>query len=312
MAPFRVEFQPVREAVPGEGRPPAGAAVEPARTAHDDVDDAAVDGTGGADDAPLVAVAPAWVPPALAERWFLLRAGLTPGRVVGGGAALVVLVAAGWWLLRPSPPPVALGLPRIGASSVPSPPGAAAPVGGVAPGLTGATGATGTEPVTTVASPVVVQVAGAVAAPGVYRLPAGARVADLLDAAGGPSPDAAPHALALAQPLTDGQRVVVPLASEVVPTTFVPPVPAGVVPPAAQGGGPGSGAGAAAAGPLDLNTATAEQLDTLPGIGPATAAAIVGHRDRTGPFTSVDGLLEVRGIGPAKLEAIRPLVIVRR
>jgi competence protein ComEA len=65
-----------------------------------------------------------------------------------------------------------------------------------------------------------------------------------------------------------------------------------------------------ATGPLDLNTATAEQLDTLPGVGPATAAAIVSHRERNGPFATVDGLLDVRGIGPAKLEALRDLVTV--
>jgi competence protein ComEA len=74
--------------------------------------------------------------------------------------------------------------------------------------------------------------------------------------------------------------------------------------------GSGGGATAAPSGPIDLNTATAEELDALPGVGPATAAAIVSHRERNGPFTSVDGLLDVRGIGPAKLEALRDLVTV--
>ncbi|HEX2574921.1 MAG TPA: helix-hairpin-helix domain-containing protein, partial [Aquihabitans sp.] len=82
------------------------------------------------------------------------------------------------------------------------------------------------------------------------------------------------------------------------------------------GGGPTSGGGGGGAAPggepevVDLNTATAEQLDTLPGVGPATAAAILAHRDEHGPFGSVDELLEVRGIGDAKLEQLRPLVRV--
>jgi competence protein ComEA len=234
-------------------------------------------------------VVPSWVPPALRERWFAVRASWTWGRAVGGVVGVMLLIGAGWWLLRPAPPPVELGLPVLGAPSstvvVERPP------------------VIGTSTPSTAPMAVVVQVAGAVVSPGVYRLPGGARVVDLIEAAGGATADAAPHALALAAPLVDGDRIVVPAVHEVVPTSFAGS-PAG-------GAAPGSSATASAPpGPLDLNTATAEQLDALPGVGPATAAAIVAHRDRIGRFATVDGLLEVRGIGPAKLEAVRALVRV--
>ena len=147
---------------------------------------------------------------------------------------------------------------------------------------------------------IVVHAAGAVARPGLQRLAVGARVADLLDVAGGPTPDADLDRLNLAAPLADGQRLYVPRLGETTPAPVSP-----------EGGGGAVGSGDAtggAAGPIDLNTATAEQLDALPGIGPATSAAIVDHRERNGPFGSVDDLLDVRGIGPAKLEGLRDLV----
>jgi competence protein ComEA len=140
----------------------------------------------------------------------------------------------------------------------------------------------------------VVQAAGAVVAPGVYRLPNDARVIDLIDAAGGLAPGADPNRLALAAKVSDGERVYVPVVGE--------PLPAAV----GSGGGPRT----QDTGPVDLNTATETELDALPGVGPATATAIIAHRDRHGPFTSVDQLLEVRGIGPAKLEQLEGLVTV--
>jgi competence protein ComEA len=103
--------------------------------------------------------------------------------------------------------------------------------------------------------------------------------------------------------VVDGSRIVVPAVGEEVP----PEVPTSVAGPAAAGGG---GVGSPAA-PVDLNTATAEQLDSLPGVGPATAQAILAHREANGLFTSVEELLEVRGIGEAKLESLRDLVVAR-
>lgn len=145
---------------------------------------------------------------------------------------------------------------------------------------------------TTTTGPVVVHVAGAVVAPGVHELPHGSRVIDAVEASGGPTPDADPSAVNLAAELVDGAQIYVPRIGEA-----PPPPPAG--------------AGAAEqAGPIDVNAADAALLETLPGVGPATAAAIIDHRERHGPFASVDGLLEVRGIGEAKLAALRDLVRV--
>ena len=140
---------------------------------------------------------------------------------------------------------------------------------------------------------VVVQAAGAVARPGLYRLPPGARVDDLVTAAGGLAADADADRINLAAPLVDGQKVYVPRVGEPIPSDAAP-----------------SGTSASSSQPIDLNTATAAQLDALPGVGPSTAQAIVDYRTQHGRFRSVDDLLDVRGIGAAKLEQIRPLVRV--
>lgn len=151
------------------------------------------------------------------------------------------------------------------------------------------------EPPTTAPSTVVVDVAGAVARPGLFHLAAGSRVADAIAAAGGPTEEADLRAVNQARTLSDGEQVLVPRHGEVVVPAPSPP----------RGGG-----STKAAGPVDLNRATAEELDALPGVGPSTAEAIVEWRNRNGRFRSVDDLLEVPGIGPAKLERLRDLVTV--
>ncbi len=137
------------------------------------------------------------------------------------------------------------------------------------------------------ASDVVVDVTGAVSRPGVYRLPAGSRVTDAVDRAGGASGKAQLEAINLAARLADGQQVVVP---EQVP-----------------GGAATSAAGASSGeeGPISLGTATVEQLDTIDGIGPVTAQDIVDFREQHGGLGSVDQLDQVSGIGPATMESLR-------
>jgi len=133
---------------------------------------------------------------------------------------------------------------------------------------------------------VVVDVTGAVARPGVYRMPAGSRVNDAVARAGGAGPDAVLEAINLAARLADGQQVVVPARG-----------PGGTV---AVAGGP-----VGEEGPISLGTATVEQLDTIDGIGPVTAEDIIEFRDSHGGLASVDQLDQVSGIGPATMEALR-------
>jgi len=148
---------------------------------------------------------------------------------------------------------------------------------------------------TTGAPLIYVQVAGAVRRPGVYQVAPDARVFQVVLQAGGFTPDADQQSVTLAARLTDGCRVNVPRVGE--------PAVGPVVSPGQTGG-----AAEAAAGPVSLNSATLEQLDSLPGIGPAIAQDIIAYREAQGPFTSIEQLSDVPGIGPAKLERLRPLV----
>ncbi len=216
-----------------------------------------------------------------AGRWETLTGRVRPwidwfgaGRVAATAVTVLLVVVGGWWLLRAPDPSTEAGLPL-----------ASAPASTTTTTLAATTSTTPTV--------LVVHVAGAVSRPGVYELPAGARVHAAIDVAGGALPEASTGSLNLAAPLTDGERVYVPLVGESVPAP--PPVAGDATSPPT--------------GPVDLNRATAAELDALPGIGPATAQAIVDHREANGPFASVDDLEAVRGIGPAKLEAIRPLVV---
>jgi competence protein ComEA len=201
---------------------------------------------------------------------------LQPRRAAAAAVAAGVVAGVLWWFLRPpavTPPEQLLPVVTTGAATVSS----SAP--------------SGSAPASPVTSTVVVHVSGAVVRPGVLHLPVGTRVIDAVDAAGGTTPDADTDRVNLATLLSDGGRVHVPRVGE-------------SAPPVASGSSP------AATGPLDLNQASAQQLEELPGIGPATAAAIVEHRERHGPFASVDALGDVSGIGDAKLAQLRDLVRV--
>ncbi len=152
---------------------------------------------------------------------------------------------------------------------------------------------------------VVVHVVGAVEHPGLVTLDPMARVGDAVAAAGGPIEGAALDRLNLAAPVVDGMQVRVPTSDE--PAGQPPDEPLIQLPPPVTGSPTDS---TASAQPVDLNVATAELLDTLPGIGPATAAAIVSWREEHGPFVVVDDLQGVPGIGPVKLANLRELVTV--
>lgn len=193
--------------------------------------------------------------------------------------AVVVVLGAGFWAWRSRPhaEPV-----RPAGSAAPAAlPEAAAPVGSASAGGGGE---------------LVVAVAGKVRRPGLVRVPPGARVADVVEAAGGALPGVDLALLNPARKVTDGELVVVG-------ATAAPPAAAGA--PA----GP-AGEGAAPGGPVNLNTATLAQLDALPGVGPVLAQRILAHREQHGGFRSVADLRQVEGIGDARYEQLKELVTV--
>lgn len=153
---------------------------------------------------------------------------------------------------------------------------------------------------------IVIDVVGAVRAPGVVSLPAGARVIDAIRAAGGARPGADLARLNLAAKLADGTRIAVPLVGQESPA-LDPGAVSGSADPAID---PANGSDGGAGPTINVNTATAEQLEALPGIGPTLAAAIVQERERNGPFRSIDDLTRVPGIGDGRLSQLHDLVTV--
>ncbi|RIQ12416.1 ComEA family DNA-binding protein [Jiangella rhizosphaerae] len=203
--------------------------------------------------------------------------------LVGGiGAAVLFLLA------RPEVVPIEPELVATGtAVATGAPPPTGAPADDAPPA-----GPPDASPTAT-SAPIIVHVAGLVARPGVVELPSGSRVVDAIEAAGGATPDADLTPLNLARILADGEQVLV---------TADPPAAA---PPAPPAGSPGS---ATPSVPVNLNTATAAELETLPGIGPALAGRILDWREQNGRFTSIDELREVSGIGEQRFAQLQPLV----
>jgi competence protein ComEA len=167
------------------------------------------------------------------------------------------------------------------------------------------TSVAGTTSTTAMPSRVVVHVAGAVVEPGVVELDADARVIDALEAVGGALPDADIDRLNLAARLVDGQRVLVQRVGD--PPALADPTNPAASDPSAAGDVTGTPTPAA---PINLNSATLEQLEELPGIGPVLAQAIIDERTRRGGFDSVNELLDVSGIGDARFADIQALVTV--
>ncbi|OBF16077.1 hypothetical protein A5725_25685 [Mycobacterium kubicae] len=238
---------------------------------------------------------PRWLPDTAGPQGWAARLRADPGRA--GAIALAVIAALAvlitvFTLLRSHPAPVmSAKLPAV-------------------------------EPVSSISArpsanggpdrPVVVSVVGLVHKPGLVTLAPGARIADALQAAGGATDGADTIGLNMARQLGDGEQIVVGLA----PVSGQPPTLGSSVSTGAAGPAPASPATSGTSGNpkpgqlVDLNTATVEQLDALPGVGPVTAAAIVAWRQAHGRFTSVDQLADVEGIGAARLDKLRALVRV--
>jgi competence protein ComEA len=215
------------------------------------------------------------------------RAGVIALAVVGVIAVLVTVFT----LVRDKPPPVVSAkLPPVQMVSSASPTPTSAP-----------------KP----DEPVVVSVVGLVHKPGLVTLNPGARIADALTAAGGALDGADLIGLNMARRVADGEQIIVGIAGPPgQPTAMGSSISAEPGTAAPEGAPSTTGNAPAPGGLVNLNTATVEELDTLPGIGPVTAAAIVAWRDANGQFTSVDQLGDVDGIGPARLEKLRDLVHV--
>lgn len=260
-------------------------------------------------------------------------------RTVGGlllvaVMVLMVLGARWWWVDQQATAlPVAAGLDQD-SGSAPAGGSAEGDVGGQAdggeslatgaPGEGGAPGTTGGDGSTPpaapsaavgdasgpAAGPVLVHVVGEVAAPGVVELPAGARVVDAIDAAGGLTEAADAGSVNMARAVVDGEQVWVGAPGEDPPVGWVSGAPA-----VAGNGSDGQSAGSSSTegrAPVDLNRATQADLEELPGIGPVTAGRILAWREEHGAFTAVAELLEVSGIGERTLEQLEPLVVVGR
>lgn len=244
---------------------------------------------------------PRWLPDAAEGRGWVAKLRADPGRAGAIALAIVAVLAVlvtVFTLMRDRPPPVmSAKLPPVEKAHTADPRPSAAPGAGPPAGRDG---------------PVVVSVVGLVRTPGLVTLAPGARIADALQAAGGPVNGADTIGLNMARPVGDGEQIVVGLApAQGQPTVLGSSVTAGG--PAAAGSPAPAGPGSPkprAGDVVDLNTASVEQLDALPGVGPITAAAIVAWRQAHGKFTSVDQLADVDGIGPARLEKLRPLVRV--
>ncbi len=206
-----------------------------------------------------------------APRLLADRLGVSPTAVVMGVLGIVAAGIGAWWAFRPPSVPVEEVLPFVG------------DVGVSVPATT-----------TTVPPPLVVHVDGAVTVPGVHEVVAGSRVIDAIQAAGGLTTEADRSRLNLALLVEDEQRVWVPRMGEDEPPVVAP-----------SGGSSESSVGGGAV--VDINRASPTELEALPGIGPSLAAAIVEHREREGAFATVEELLDVAGIGPAKLEQLRPM-----
>lgn len=202
-------------------------------------------------------------------------------RIAASAAVACVLAVGVWWLVRVPPAPVESAISftstSVSEATVQS-------VGQVQSALQ-----------------IVVHVAGEVRRPGVYELPPGSRIIDAVNAAGGITARADVEVINLATPLIDSSQVYVPAKGSVRQQSFARPQPGMNV-------GASTDSQQASSGLVNINRATAAELEKLPGVGPSTAQAIIDYRNSHGPFASPEDLLNVKGIGPSKFAAMQPLV----
>ncbi len=260
------------------------------------------DGADAADDTDadtdLNSLLPRWIPDGSAGSGWLAKVRADPARA--GAVALAVIAALAvlvtvFTLVRGQPAPISSAkLPPVQMASSATRPPAASP---------------SAKP----DSPVVVSVVGLVHTPGLVTLAPGARIADALKSAGGTVDGADTIGLNMARPVNDGEQILVGMAPRAgQPTALGSSVSSGSA-TSRTSASPGQTPGSTATKPaelVDLNAATVQELDALPGVGPVTAAAIVKWRETHGKFDSVDQLAEVDGIGPARLDKLRALVHV--
>ena len=211
-------------------------------------------------------------------------------RILASAFGVLVMVIGVWWVVRVPPPPPEATIP-FASSTI-------------------ATDSLKTNPELPMAN-ITVYVSGEVVKPGVYVLLATSRIIDALQAAGGPTSAADLVVVNLAAPLVDATQVFIPRIGST-PRATLPRPHAGInLPTTGTSGGVSVGSGVTSAiGIVDINSATLSDLDALPGVGPSTAQAIIDYRIANGPYASVDDLLNVRGIGPSKLAAMRARVRV--
>ena len=223
-----------------------------------------------------------------------------PARAFATAGSVAVVCVGAWWLLRAPAPPLENSIPLVSIASASD---------------SSSSSVVGAIPSTTLVGvrEVVVHVAGAVNTPGVYRLKPTARVIDAVNAAGGVTVSADTAAVNLALPLLDAEQVYIPTRSSKKPHTTVavqrklpttPSSPSSTVAAAIVGATESSVKSAL----VNINTATALELEALPSVGPSTAKAIVSFRAKNGPFGKAEDLLKVPGIGDGKLAAMKPFV----
>ena len=222
-----------------------------------------------------------------------------PARAFATAGSVAVVCVGAWWLLRAPAPPLENSIPLVSIASTSD---------------SSSSSVVGAIPNTTLVGvrEVVVHVAGAVNTPGVYRLKPTARVIDAVNAAGGVTASADTAAVNLALPLLDAEQIYIPSRTSQKPHTTVAvqrKPPASSSPSSTSvASTPGATESTIKSALVNINTATALELEALPSVGPSTAKAIVSFRTKNGPFGKAEDLLKVPGIGDGKLAAMKPFV----